>query len=61
MRAVPALDVRQILSSCESIKCCRLCLVLKCGKDPSASCTYGGEGNILAENPREMGTGPALS
>lgn len=24
MRAASALDVRQILSSCESIKCCRL-------------------------------------
>lgn len=35
--------------------------MLKCGRDPSASCTYGGEGNILAENPREMGAGPALS
>lgn len=42
-------------------KCVRLCLVLKCGRDPSAACTYDGEGNILAENPREMGTGPALS
>lgn len=56
MRAASALDVRQTLSSCKSIKCCRLCLVFKCGRDWSASCTYGGEGNILAENPREMGT-----
>lgn len=42
-------------------ECFRLCLVLQCGRDLSASCTRGGEGNTLAENPRETGSGPALS
>lgn len=60
MRAASALDVRQILSSCK-VPSVSGCLVLKCRRDPSASCTYGGEGNSLAENPREMGIGPALS
>lgn len=60
MRAASALDVTDS-EQLRSTKCFRLCLAFKCGRDLSASCTYGGVGNILAENPRKMGTGPAVS
>lgn len=60
-RAASALDVREILSSCEvasvsgSVWCSNvgdICLLLA---------LMWQEGNILAEDPREMGAGPALS